>query len=64
MDDSLVTLIDTVWVGLSAGSMVIAPNIGKDFVGWKSPTGSDETLGVVDFAVFLHLDDEDLPETQ
>jgi dipeptidase E len=62
MADLLATLNDTVWVGLSAGSMVMAPNIGKEFVGWKSPTGNDETLGVVDFAIFPHLDHEDLPE--
>jgi dipeptidase E len=42
--------------------MVMAPNIGEDFVRWKPPTGGDETLGVVDFAMFPHLDHEDLPE--
>ena len=36
-----------VWVGLSAGSMVMTPRIGDDFVGWKPPTGGDETLGIV-----------------
>jgi dipeptidase E len=60
--DLLATLSDVVWVGLSAGSMVMAPNIGKEFVGWAPPTGSDETLGVVDFAIFPHLDHQDLPE--
>jgi len=50
-----------VYVGLSAGSMVMAPNIGEYFVGWKPPTGGDETLGLVDFAIFPHLDHEDLP---
>jgi dipeptidase E len=60
--DLLATLSDVVWVGLSAGSMVMAPNIGKEFVGWVPPTGSDETLGVVDFAIFPHLDHQDLPE--
>jgi dipeptidase E len=53
---------ETVYVGLSAGSMVMAPNIGEDFVRWKPPTGGDETLGIVDFAMFPHLDHEDLPE--
>src|SRR6266496_4772770 len=51
-----------VYVGLSAGSMVMAPNIGADFVRWKPPTGGDETLGMVGFAMFPHLDHEDLPE--
>ncbi len=51
-----------VYVGLSAGSLVMAPNIGEDFVHWKPPTGGDETLGLVDFAIFPHLDHEDLPD--
>ena len=51
-----------VYVGLSAGSMVMAPNIGADFVRWKPPTGGDETLGLVDFAMFPHLDHEMLPD--
>lgn len=40
----------------------MAPNIGKEFVGWKPPSGGDETLGMVDFAIFPHLDHEMLPE--
>jgi len=60
--DLLPSLRDTVWVGLSAGSMVMTPRIGADFVGWKSPTGSDSTLGIVDFSIFPHLDHEALPE--
>ncbi|MBL0386916.1 Type 1 glutamine amidotransferase-like domain-containing protein [Tumebacillus sp. ITR2] len=47
-----------VYVGMSAGSMVMAPNIGEFFVRWKPPTGGDETLGLVDFAMFPHLDHE------
>jgi dipeptidase E len=60
--DLLPSLGETVWAGLSAGSMVMTPRIGQDFVGWKPPTGGDETLGVVDFSIFPHLDHEDLPE--
>jgi dipeptidase E len=60
--DLLPSLHETVWVGLSAGSMVMAPNIGEDFVGWRPPTGGDTTLGMVDFAIFPHLDHEDLPD--
>ena len=45
-----------VWVGLSAGSMVMTPRIGEDFVQWKPPTGGDETLGVVDFSIFPHVE--------
>lgn len=53
--DLLPSLTDTVWVGVSAGSMVMTPRIGTEFVDWK-PGGSDETLGVVDFSIFPHLD--------
>jgi dipeptidase E len=60
--DLLPSLPDTVWVGLSGGSMVMAPRIGEDFVGWQPPTGGDEALGIVDFSIFPHLDHEDLPE--
>lgn len=59
--DLLPSLRETVWVGLSAGSMVMTPRIGEYFVGWKSPAGNDRTLGIVDFALFPHLDHEDLP---
>ncbi len=52
---------EMVYVGLSAGSMVMTPSIGEDFVGWKPPTGGDSTLGLVDFAIFPHLDNPDLP---
>jgi dipeptidase E len=60
--DLLPELPETVWVGLSAGSMVMAPSIGEDFVGWKPPTGGDRTLGLVDFAMFPHLDHPSLPD--
>jgi len=54
-------LPETVWVGVSGGSMVMTPRIGDDFVTWHSPAG-DETLGVVDFSIFPHLDNPDLPD--
>ena len=60
--DLLPSLRDTVWVGLSAGSIVMTPRIGEDFVRWKPPTGGDNTLGIVDFSIFPHLDHEELPE--
>jgi dipeptidase E len=60
--DLLPSLRETVWVGLSAGSMVMTPRIGEDFVEWKPPSGSDSTLGIVDFSIFPHLDHELLPE--
>ena len=40
----------------------MAPNIGEDFVRWTPPTGGDETLGMVGFSMFPHLDHEDLPD--
>ncbi|MGH3448010.1 MAG: Type 1 glutamine amidotransferase-like domain-containing protein [Nocardioidaceae bacterium] len=60
--DLLPSLREAVYVGLSAGSMVMAPTIGEDFVGWRPPVGGDETLGLVDFSMFPHLDHEDMPE--
>lgn len=59
--DLLPTLRDTVYVGLSAGSMVMAPSIGECFVRWSPPSGGDRALGMVDFAMFPHLDHEDMP---
>ena len=58
----LPSLRDTVYVGLSAGSMVMTPQIGEDFVSWRPPGGGDRTLGIVDFSIFPHVDHEDLPE--
>ena len=59
----LPTLDRTVWVGLSAGSMVMTPRIGDDFVASKPPiTGDDITLGVVGFSIFPHLNHPDMPE--
>jgi dipeptidase E len=60
----LPSLSDSVYVGLSAGSMVMTPRIGDAFVEWQSPTGGDETLGLVDFAIFPHLDHPDLPDNK
>src|SRR5512132_749697 len=58
----LLPSLRAVWVGLSAGSLVMTPSIGEDFVIWKPPTGSDETLGIVDFSIFPHLDNENMPD--
>ena len=55
MAELLPSLADTVWVGLSAGSMVLTPRIGSVFVEWPS-AADDRTLGVVDFSIFPHLD--------
>ena len=58
----LLPSLETVWVGLSAGSMVMTPRIGEDFVTWKPPTGGDSKLGIVDFSIFPHVDHELLPD--
>lgn len=57
----LLPSLRAVYVGMSAGSMIMAPNIGEFFVGWTPPNGGDDTLGLVDFAMFPHLDHEMLP---
>jgi dipeptidase E len=58
----LPSLRETVWVGLSAGSMVMTPRTGEDFVRWRPPEGGDSALGLVDFAIFPHLDHPELPD--
>ncbi|GAB3887261.1 Type 1 glutamine amidotransferase-like domain-containing protein [Terrabacter terrigena] len=57
----LLPTLDTVWVGLSAGSMVMTPRVGDDFVQWRPPTGGDETLGLVDFFICPHVNGDDVP---
>jgi dipeptidase E len=58
----LPSLRETVWVGVSGGSMVLAPTIGDYFTGWKPPTGGDNALGVAGFSVFPHLDNPNMPD--
>jgi len=53
--DLLPSLVETVWIGVSAGSMVLTPRIGDAFVEWPSAP-DDHALGVVDFSIFPHLD--------
>jgi len=57
----LLPSLDLVYVGLSAGSMVMAPEVGEVFASWTRPVGG-EGLGVVDFEIFPHLDNPDLPQ--
>lgn len=59
--DLLPTLTDTVWLGLSAGSMVMTPRIGADFVAW-SGAPDDRTLGLVGFSIFPHVGHPMMPE--
>mgnify|MGYP003677704199 CR=1 FL=1 len=53
--DVLPSLTDTVWVGVSAGSMALTRHVGSAFLDW-CPDGDDRALGLVDFSVFPHLD--------
>jgi dipeptidase E len=55
LSDLLPSLADAVWVGVSAGSLVMTPRIGDAFVEW-SAAKDDRALGVVDFSIFPHLD--------
>jgi len=60
--DLFPSLGTTVYVGLSAGSMVMAPHVGEEFVGWKPAGGGDRGLGMVGFSIFPHLDNPMCPE--
>jgi dipeptidase E len=60
---------ETVYVGVSAGSMVVTPNFGEAYDDWfcreppasTLPKGSERALGLVDFSVFPHLDHPESP---
>jgi dipeptidase E len=58
----LPTIEHLVYVGLSAGSMIMTPRIGAEFVDWQQPDGTDQTIGHVDFSIFPHLDHPMLTE--
>jgi dipeptidase E len=57
----LLPSFDSVWVGLSGGSMAMSPQIGEHFLGWQPPDGRDQALGLVEFSIFPHLDHEAMP---
>jgi dipeptidase E len=59
--DLLPSLSETVWVGLSSGSMVLTPQVGEDFIQWRPPGGDDSTLGLVDFSICPHVNGEGQP---
>jgi dipeptidase E len=59
--DLLPSLSRTIWVGLSAGSMVMTPEVGEIFIQWRPPTGDESALGVVDFSICPHLAPDGLP---
>ena len=61
--DLLPSLRETVYVGVSAGSMVTAPIFGETYDDPNRPFVIDKGLGLVDFALLPHLDHEDHPES-
>jgi dipeptidase E len=61
LTDLLPSLEKTVWVGLSAGSMVMTPEVGEDFIQWRPQTGDISPLGLVDFSIFPHVAPEGMP---
>jgi dipeptidase E len=61
LQELIPSLVDTVWLGVSAGSMALTPRIGREFVA-RDPSGGDDGLGLVDFSIFPHLDYPGWPE--
>ena len=53
---------EIVYVGVSGGSMVATADYGENLNDHNPPVGSDQALGLVDFALFPHLDHERFPE--
>lgn len=60
--DLFPSLAETVYVGVSAGSLVMGPLVGEEFVYGSPPTNVDKALGVVRFSMFPHLDHEAMPD--
>ena len=68
--DLLPSLDETVYVGVSSGSMVLTPNFGKPYDDWfcrepparDLPVGDERALGLVQFSLFPHLDHERSPQ--
>ena len=56
----LLPSLDLVYVGFSAGSVVVTPSVDDVFALWTPPAG-DEGLGLVDVGIFPHLDHPELP---
>jgi dipeptidase E len=61
--DLLPSLRETVYVGISAGSMVMAPIFGETYNDPDKPFVIEKGLGLVDFALLPHLDHKDHPES-
>ena len=59
----LPSLRETVYVGMSAGSMVTAPVFGETYDNPNTPFIIEKGLGLVDFALLPHLDHKNHPES-
>jgi dipeptidase E len=59
----LPSLRETVYVGISAGSMVTAPTFGETYYDAEQPFVINTGLGLVDFALLPHLDHAEHPES-
>jgi len=55
---------ETVYVGVSGGSMVVTAISREQYDMWapNPPTGSDRALGLVDFTLYAHLDHPSMPD--
>jgi dipeptidase E len=61
--DVLPLLRETVYVGVSAGSIVTAPIFGETYDDPDTPFVIDKGLGLVDFALLPHVGHEKFPES-
>jgi dipeptidase E len=61
--DLLPSLRETVYVGVSAGSMITAPIFGETYDEPDKPFVITQGLGLVDFALLPHVDHKDHPES-
>ena len=59
----LPSLRETVYVGISAGSMVTAPIFGETYSDLEKPYVIAKGLGLVNFALLPHVDHKDHPES-
>ena len=57
------SLRETVYVGISAGSMVTAPIFGETYNDQNTPFVIEKGLGLVEFALLPHVDHKDHPES-
>jgi dipeptidase E len=70
--EMLPSLRETVYIGLSSGSMVLTPDFGEPYDDWfcreppeppnHLPAADDRALGLVDFSIFPHVDVERSPQ--